>query len=87
MFKVICRIVIPILMLGGFIACGGLNPPQSGFLSDYSKLKPNPRYKNSYLYLNPDRNLGSYSSFFCGTRQYVSVSGSQGARGRPHPTE
>jgi len=64
MFKVICRIVILILMLSGFIACGGLTPPQSGFLSDYSKLKPNPRYKNSYLYLNPDRNLASYSRFF-----------------------
>ncbi len=63
MFKVICRIVVPILMLCGFIACGGMKPPQSGFLSDYSKLKPNPRYKNSYLYLNPDRNLASYSSF------------------------
>jgi hypothetical protein len=64
MFKVIFRIVIPILMLGGFIACGGMTPPKSGFLSDYSKLKPNPRYKNSYLYLNPDRNLASYSKFF-----------------------
>ena len=64
MFKVICRIVIPILMLGGFMACGGMKPPQSGFLSDYSKLKPNPRYKNSYLYLNPDRDMAFYSKFF-----------------------
>ncbi len=52
-----------VLSLAG---CAGSPSSNSGFLSDYSKLKPNPRMPGSYIYFSEGKNLSQYSKFYIG---------------------
>lgn len=50
-------------VLIGLNACGVQTKAGNGFLSDYSKLQKNPRYKGSRIYSNPEASLKNYSRF------------------------
>jgi hypothetical protein len=60
---------IKLILLGclaglvGLYACGGQTQVDNGFLSDYSKLKKNPRHAGSKIYNNPDTPVKNYSRF------------------------
>jgi hypothetical protein len=48
-------------LLLAMAACKSSRPPYaSGFLSDYSKMKPSPRYANQWGWQNPDADFASY---------------------------
>jgi hypothetical protein len=52
-------------VLVGFYACASQSTSTSGngFLSDYSKLKKNPRHAGSKIYFNPETPVKNYSRF------------------------
>ena len=52
------------ILLGGVLGCAKDRFHRSGFLSDYSKLKPHPRDNGFWVYTNPDKNLSDYSRFY-----------------------
>jgi hypothetical protein len=43
--------------------CGTTETARTGFLKDYSKLKPHPEVEGRFRYLNPKMNVGDYSKF------------------------
>lgn len=57
------------VLLGCLVLCIGMygcgSPPKAGngFLTDYSKLRKNPRYEGSRIYTNPEAPLKNYSRF------------------------
>ena len=59
------QILLGVLIVAcvGLYACGGQSTSSNGFLSDYSKLKKNPRYEGSRIYSNPKTPLRNYSRF------------------------
>jgi hypothetical protein len=52
------------IFLGGVLGCAKDRFNRSGFLSNYSNLKPHPRDKGYWVYTNPDKNLSDYSRFY-----------------------
>jgi hypothetical protein len=52
------------VLLGGVLGCAKDKFYQSGFLSNYSNLKPHPTDKGFYVYNNPKKNLADYSRFY-----------------------
>lgn len=48
------------LFIGG---CATKKPQKVGFLSDYSKLRKNPQFDGSYIYVNPNTSLNNYTKF------------------------
>jgi len=52
------------ILLGGVFGCAKDKFSRSGFLSDYSKLKPHPTDEGFYVYTNPDKSLADYSRFY-----------------------
>ena len=52
------------IILGGVLGCAKDKFYRSGFLSNYSNLKPHPRKKGFWVYTNPDKNLSDYSRFY-----------------------
>ena len=52
------------ILLGGVLGCAKDRFHRSGFLSDYSNLKPHPRDKGFWVYTNPNKNLSDYSRFY-----------------------
>jgi len=68
-FRAIPILVLGIL-LGGFLGCAKEKFHASGFLSDYSILKPHPTDKGSFAYTNPKKDLSNYSRFYV---QHVAV--------------
>ena len=71
-----------VLCLAG---CAGSPPSNSGFLSDYSKLKPNPRMPGSYIYFSEGKNLSQYSKFYIG--QVVVFLTSEGRERKVDPSK
>ena len=51
------------VVLVGFTACASSPQERTGFLSDYSKLKKNPNFDGSYIYINRNLPLRNYSKF------------------------
>ena len=43
--------------------CSTAPAARTGFLKDYSKLKPHPEIDGRFVYINPDMNVGDYSKF------------------------
>jgi hypothetical protein len=56
--KNFCRILTTSLIL--VVAQASVAEPNSGFLDDYSLLKPDPDQKGAKIYIKPDANLGMY---------------------------
>jgi hypothetical protein len=54
--------VLGIALAAALAGCG-LQVQRSGFLGDYSQLKPSPRSEGTLVYENPARPLKGYSSF------------------------
>lgn len=52
------------ILLGGVLGCAKDKFHRSGFLSDYSNLKPHPTDKGFFVYSNPNKNLADYSRFY-----------------------
>ena len=52
------------ILLGGVAGCAKDKYKASGFLDDYSNLKPHPTDKGFYSYVNPKKDLSSYSRFY-----------------------
>jgi uncharacterized protein DUF3313 len=69
LFRAIAALAIGIL-LGGVSGCAKDKFHQSGFLSDYSNLKPHPTDKGYFVYTNPKKDLSNYSRFYV---QHVAV--------------
>ena len=46
-----------------FAGCAAGPQERTGFLSDYSKLKKNPNFEGSSIYINPSLPLKNYSKF------------------------
>ena len=65
--------------------CAGSPISDSGFLSDYSKLKPNPRMPGSYIYFSEGKNLSQYSKFYIG--QVVVFLNSEGMERKVDPSK
>ena len=63
LFRAIAVLAIGIL-LGGVFGCAKDKFHQSGFLSDYSNLKPHPTDKGYFVYTNPKKDLSGYSRFY-----------------------
>ncbi|MDR4506645.1 MAG: DUF3313 domain-containing protein [Candidatus Brocadiaceae bacterium] len=51
------------LFLLSFVACSTQKPVPSGFLGDYSSLKPSSRTKGAYVYFHPDLEIKNYTQF------------------------
>ena len=51
------------LMALGITGCAGTETARTGFLKDYSKLKPHPDIDGRFRYINPKMNVGDYSKF------------------------
>ncbi len=51
--------IAPVLLSG----CGATQAAKTGFLKDYSKLKPHPDIDGRHVYINPKMNIGNYSKF------------------------
>ncbi len=51
--------LMPVLIAG----CAGPETARTGFLKDYSKLKPHPEVEGRFRYTNPKMNVGDYSKF------------------------
>ena len=54
--------VLALLAPGAFAGKKDQAPEQSGFLSDYSKLGPDPEKRSDWIYRNPDMNLANYDA-------------------------
>lgn len=52
------------ILLGGVLGCAKEKFHQSGFLDDYSKLKPHPTDEGIFTYTNPNKDLSGYSRFY-----------------------
>ena len=63
-FRYLIIILTVGLLLGGALGCTKKAFHQSGFLSDYSNLKPHPTNKGLWIYANPEKNLAKYSQFY-----------------------
>jgi len=63
--KGILGVMVLFLATFGFSACAAKKPSHTGFLSDYSKLKPSPYKdaKGAMVYFNPDLPLKNYTRF------------------------
>lgn len=61
----ILGVMVLILTIFGLFACSAKKPSPTGFLSDYSKLKPSPfkDAKGAMVYFNPDLHLMNYTRF------------------------
>ena len=57
-------IMVLAVLLGGVLGCAKDKFYQSGFLSNYSDLKPHPTDKGFWSYTNPKKNLADYSRFY-----------------------
>ena len=71
-----------VLCLAG---CAGSPSSNSGFLSDYSKLKPNPRMPGSSIYFSEGKSLSQYSKFYIG--QVVVFLSSEGMERKVDPSK
>ncbi len=58
------------ILLGGVLGCAKDRFHRSGFLSNYSNLKPHPTDKGFFIYTNPNKDLSDYSRFYV---QHVAV--------------
>jgi hypothetical protein len=56
------RMVLAVALTGALSGCG-LEVKQSGFLKDYSQLKPSPRAEGTMVYENPATPLKNYTTF------------------------
>lgn len=61
MKRIVCFIVIGIYITVLTSGCAARRAQRAGFLSDYSKLRP--QSEVSYRYIAPDNRLGNYSKF------------------------
>jgi uncharacterized protein DUF3313 len=52
------------ILLGGGFGCAKDKFHRSGFLSNYSNLKPHPTDEGIFLYTNPNMDLSNYSRFY-----------------------
>ncbi len=52
------------ILLGGVFGCAKDKFRPSGFLSDYSNLKPHPTDEGFFVYTNPQKDLSDYSRFY-----------------------
>ena len=55
-------VFLSVLALSGAIAVHASDAAQSGFLSDYDNLKPNPKYPGSSDWINKDEKLNKYNA-------------------------
>jgi Protein of unknown function (DUF3313) len=51
-------------LLGGVFGCAKDKFHRSGFLDDYSNLKPHPTDEGIFIYTNPNKDLSDYSRFY-----------------------
>ncbi len=57
-------LLVAVMGTAAFITgCATEKPQKTGFLSDYSKLRKNPNFDGSYIYLNPKTPLKNYTKF------------------------
>ena len=63
----------------GLAGCGGTEAAKTGFLKDYSKLKPHPDIDGRFVYVNPNMKAGDYSKFIVDRILVSSPSGSWGS--------
>ena len=70
LFKTIAKLALVIFVGYYLLGCAQNKYPRSGFISDYSNLKPHPTDKGFYVYNNPDKNLADYTKFYV---QHVAV--------------
>jgi len=63
LLKALSILALGILLLGVF-GCAKNRFYRSGFLSNYSDLKPHPSEHGFYLYTNPNQSLADYSRFY-----------------------
>ena len=54
---------IGVLALGALAACGTTPTAKSGFLSDYSQLRPDPKIEGQLSYRNPSKKVTAYKKF------------------------
>lgn len=66
----VISILVSGILLGGVLGCANDRFHRSGFLDNYSNLKPHPTDKGFWVYTNPDKNLSDYSRFYV---QHVAV--------------
>jgi hypothetical protein len=52
------------IFLGGVVGCTKVKYKPSGFLNNYSNLKPHPTDEGFYSYENPKKDLSNYSRFY-----------------------
>ena len=52
------------ILLGGVLGCAKDKYKASGFLDDYSNLKPHPTDEGIFVYTNPNKDLSDYSMFY-----------------------
>jgi len=52
------------ILLGGVLGCAKDRFHRSGFLSNYSILKPHPTDEGFFVYTNPNKDLSDYSRFY-----------------------
>ncbi len=55
-------VVLGVVLAVGLTGCG-LQAQKSGFLGDYSQLKPSEKYEGTMIYSNPAKPLKDYNSF------------------------
>ena len=60
--KSLIYVFLSVIALSGAIAVHASNDAQSGFLSNYGNLKPNPKYPGSSDWINPDAQLNKYNA-------------------------
>ena len=57
-----CSLVLGVVLAVGLTGCG-LQAQKSGFLGDYSQLKPSEKSEGTMVYWNPAKPLKNYNSF------------------------
>ncbi len=62
-FAKIMSIALAIIFLGSVAGCATQQAAKSGFLSDYSQLKPDPAFDGARRYQNPAKPLNQYRKF------------------------
>ena len=62
-FAKIMSIALAIIFLGSVAGCATQQAAKSGFLSDYSQLKPDPTFDGARRYQNPAKPLNQYRKF------------------------
>ncbi len=62
-FKKATTGTIGALALGALAACGVTPAAKSGFLSDYSQLRPDPKIEGQLSYRNPSKKVTAYKKF------------------------